>query len=219
MMDRRSADTPGDLTYTIGSKLYVNLTNRCTNQCTFCIRQLGRGVAGSNLWLKRESPAEAYLEAIPDPGRFEEVVFCGYGEPLLRADVLAEVARHVKARSNTPVRVDTNGQADLYLGRDVLPDLVELVDAFSISLNAQDSQTYQKISRPAFGERAYPAVLEFARRAVGLFPHVTLTVVDVPGVDIEACGQIAGNLGAQLRVREHIESSDYYHSDDEAGNT
>jgi len=166
----------GDLVYRIGDRLYVNLTNRCTNDCTFCIRRTGPGVAGASLWL------------------------------LLRAGALAKIARHVKDRSSTPVRVDTNGQANLFLGRNVLPELVGLVDTFSISLNAPDEPTYRRLSRPAAGERAYPAVLEFAREAVRLFPCVVLTVVKVPGVDIEASRKVAEDMGARFRVRDYTEA-------------
>jgi len=200
----------GDLVYRIGRKLYVNLTNRCVNDCSFCIRRSGPGVAGASLWLDREPEAQDYIEAIPHPERFEEVVFCGYGEPLLRPDVLAVVARHVKENSATPVRVDTNGQANLFLGRDVLPGLVGLVDTFSISLNAQDNDTYRELCRPAFGDGAYPEVLAFAREAVRLFPRVILTVVGVPGVDIDACRAIAEGMGAEFRVRDYLDSGDRY---------
>lgn len=200
----------GDLVYRIDDRLYVNLTNRCTNDCTFCIRRSGPGVAGAGLWLEREPPAEEYIRAIPDPDRYAEIVFCGYGEPLLRPDVLEAVARDIRARSQTPIRVNTNGQAELALRRDILSGLVGLVDTFSISLNAQDNATYRALCRPAFGDRAYPAVLEFARRAARLFPRVVLTVVDVPGVDVEACRRIAESLGVEFRVREHLDSGDRY---------
>lgn len=170
-------------------------------------------MAGSTLWLDEEPPARDYVRAIGDPGRYREIVFCGYGEPLLRAAELAEIAGEVRRRSTTPVRVNTNGQADLFLGRDVLPELLGLVDVFSISLNAQDNATYQEVSRPAFGDKAYPAVIEFARRAVRQFPRVVLTVVRVPGVDVEACRKIAADIGAEFRVREYIDSGDRYLED------
>ncbi len=200
----------GDLVYTIGDSLYVNLTNRCVNDCAFCIRRAGPGVAGANLRLDREPPAQDYVRAIEHPERYAEIVFCGYGEPLMRPGALAEVARAVRARSSTPIRVDTNGQAKLFLGRDVLPELVGLVDTFSISLNAQDDATYQELSRPAYKERAFPAVLDFAREAASLFPRVILTVVDVPGVDLEACRAIASELGVEFRVRDYLDSGDRY---------
>lgn len=209
-----------DLVYAIGNKLYVNLTNRCPNDCTFCVRQGGPGVAGASLWLDSEPPAEDYVKAIGDPDRYAEIVFCGYGEPLMRAGTLAEVARAVRRLSRVPMRVDTNGQARLFLGRDVLPDLVGLIDGFSISLNAQDEATYRKLSRPAYGERAYQALLDFAREAVGLFPAVTLSVVSVPGVDVDACRRIAERLGAGFRVRDYIDSGNRYlegRAPDEAG--
>lgn len=195
----------GDLVYEIDDRLYVNLTNRCVNDCTFCLRRHGPGVEGASLWLEGEPPASEYIERIPSPGRYREIVFCGYGEPLLRPGPLAEIAAHVKGRSDTPVRVDTNGQARLFLKRDVLPELVGLVDAFSISLNAQDGDTYERLCRPAFKTRAYPAVVEFAREAVRLFPRVILTVVRLPGVDVEACRAIASEMGAEFRVREYID--------------
>jgi TatD family-associated radical SAM protein len=198
----------GDLVYEIGRRLYVNLTNRCVNDCVFCLRRAGPGVAGASLWLASEPSAAEYVAAVRerDPNRFDEVVFCGYGEPLLRADVLAEVARFIRANSKTPLRVDTNGLGSLALRRDVLPDLVGLVDTFSISLNAQDGALYDSLCRPAFGPRAYPALLAFAREAVRLFPRVILTVVGVPGVDLDDCARIASELGAEFRVREYIDS-------------
>ncbi len=129
----------------------------------------------------------------------------------MRPEVLAEIARDIRRRSRTPIRVDTNGQAALFLGRDVLPELVGLVDAFSISLNAQDNATYQRLCRPAYGEKAYPAVLEFAREAVRLFPRVILSVVDLPGVDIKACREISEELGAEFRIRDYIDSGERYY--------
>jgi len=206
----RASGGPGDLVYTIGDRLYINLTNRCVNDCTFCIRRSGPGVAGARLWLEREPPAREYIQAVEHPERYSEIVFCGYGEPMLRPDVLAEVARDIRRRCATPIRVNTNGQARLFLRRDVLPELVGLVDVFSVSLNAQDNATYQAICRPAYGDRAYPAVLDFAREAARLFPRVVLTVVAVPGVDIEACRRIAEELGAEFRVRDYLDSGDRY---------
>jgi TatD family-associated radical SAM protein len=164
-------------------------------------------VAGSSLWLDREPPAPDYTRLIRRPERYEEIVFCGYGEPLLRSRELIEIARDIRDRSDTPIRVDTNGQANLFLKRDILTELVGFIDAFSISLNAQDNETYQELCRPAFGDRAYPAVLDFAREAVRLFPRVILSVVDVPGVDVEACRRIAAEMGAEFRVRAYIKPS------------
>lgn len=201
----------GELVYEIGRRLYVNLTNRCVNDCTFCIRRTGSGVAGSVLWLDREPPAADYIRAVEHPESYEEIVFCGYGEPLLRAGVLAEIARDIRRRSKTPIRVDTNGQANLFLRRDVLPELVGLVDTFSVSLNAQNGALYRELCHPAYGDRAYPAVLAFAREAVKLFPRVVLTVVDLPGVDIEACRAIAQEMGAEFRIRDYIKSGERYY--------
>jgi len=207
----------GQLIYPIGDSLYVNLTNRCTNDCAFCVRRAGSGVAGASLWLEREAPAADYIRAIESPDRFKEIVFCGYGEPLVRVEALAEIARDIRRRFKTPIRVDTNGQANLYHDRDVLPELAGLVDTFSISLNAQDNTTYQEVCHPVFGERAYPAVLAFAGEAVRQGHRVVLTVVRIPEVDVDACREIARELGAGFRVREYIGSIQVMPSPDEAG--
>ena len=54
-----------------------------------------------------------------------------------------------------------------------------------------------------FGNLAFSAVIEFVWECVGCIPGVTLTAVDFPGQDIEACRQLAEDLGAEFRVREY----------------
>jgi len=188
--------------YELAGSIYLNVTNRCTGNCVFCIRRGSPGVGGFDLRLDREPSAGEVIAALGDPGRYDEVVFCGYGEPLLRLEVVRRVAGAVRRRSDTPVRVDTNGHANLYHGRDIVPELRRLVDHASISLNAQDAETYERLSRPLWGPKAYQGVLEFARRCVDVLPRVTLSVVSLPAVDIEACRRIADTMGADFRVRE-----------------
>jgi TatD DNase family protein len=159
-------------------------------------------VKGHNLRLAGEPTADALLTEIGDPTRFAEIVFCGYGEPLLRLDVVKAVAGEVKRRGGK-VRIDTNGHANLIHKRNVLPELAGLVDAVSVSLNAQNAEVYEKLTQPQFGPAAYDAVKEFIREAKKYIPDVTATVVSAPGVDVDACRKIAEELGAKFRVREY----------------
>lgn len=189
------------IAYPIRNSLYLNVTSRCSNRCTFCTRESSPIVKGHDLRLDCEPTAKEILAAAGDITGFDEVVFCGFGEPLLRWDVVREVARELKARG-ARVRINTNGQARLFLGRDILPEMNGLVDALSVSLNAPDSARYTKLCRPDAGEAAYEAVKEFIREARSFVPSVTASVVALPGVDVEACRRIAeAELGAAFRIR------------------
>ena len=192
----------GQITYPIRNSLYLNITNRCTAACTFCVRYRTDFVKGHNLRLSEEPTAEELIAQIGDPKRYAEIVFCGYGEPLLRLDVVKSVAAEVKRRGGK-VRIDTNGHANLIHKRNVLPELSGLVDAASISLNAQNAELYEKIGQPKFGIETYASVKEFIRESVKYIPDVTATVVSLPEVDIDACRKIAEELGAKFRVREY----------------
>lgn len=189
------------IAYQLGDSLYLNITNRCINNCVFCIRRLGDGVGGHHLWLDGDEPAAGeVIAAAGDPRRYREVVFCGYGEPLLRLDVVIEVSQALRPYG-VPIRVDTNGLASLFLGRDVPAALEGAVDVASVSLNAQDAKTYARLTRTPYGERAFAAVLDFIRGCAAHLPRVVASVVEWPGVDIEASKRLAESLGAEFRVR------------------
>jgi TatD DNase family protein len=191
----------GQITYPIRNSLYLNITNRCTSACAFCVRYYTDYVKGHNLRLRAEPTAAELIREIGDPKRYDEIVFCGFGEPLVRLDVVKAVATEVKRLGGT-VRIDTNGHANLIHKRNVLPELAGLVDAVSVSLNAQNAEVYEKLSHPQFGAPAYEAVIDFIREAKKYIPDVTATVVTAPGVDVEACQKIVDELGARFRVRE-----------------
>jgi len=197
-------DQTSKIAYPIRDSLYLNITNRCTNSCTFCAKFKDFTVKGHHLRLDHEPSVEEVKQAIGDPLRYREVVFCGYGEPLIRLELVKEVAAWLK-ESGVAVRVNTDGQANLVHGRDILPELQGLVDAVSVSLNAADADTYQHYCRSRFGEAGYEAVKAFLRDAPRYIPQVTATAVALPGLDMQGCRELAESLGVAFRDREYNE--------------
>jgi len=193
----------GAIVYEGKGNLYLNITNRCTNDCVFCIRRFCDGVYGYNLVLDREPTVEEVLSELEayELSRYREVVFTGFGEPLLRLDAVLAISHHLVARG-AKVRVDTNGHAPLlYPNRDVPLELKRAgVEAVSISLNAPDAHTYEQLCIPKM-EGAFDAMMAFARRCVEVGMHTRLTVVGFTDVDVRACERIARNMGASFRVR------------------
>ena len=197
------------ITYEVGNALYVNITNRCSNRCSFCIRNNGDGAYGSNsLWLQKEpSCDEIFFDiAARDPEKYEELVFCGYGEPTERLDDLLTVAKRVKEHYTIPIRINTNGQSDLLHGKDTAPMYHGVIDTVSISLNAPNAEEYDRVCHSKFGTAAYNALLQFASNVKHYVPSVMLTVVDVALTpsEIEECRTIAERCGVPLRVRKYI---------------
>jgi TatD DNase family protein len=198
-------DQSAKIAYKIRNSLYLNITNRCSNACGFCAKFSDFTVKGHWLQLDHEPDAAEVKQAIGDPTGYDEVVFCGYGEPLLRLDLVKEIAAWLKER-DVRVRVNTDGQAGLVFGRDILPELAGLVDAVSVSLNAPDAETYQQLCRSRFGHKGYQAVKDFIREARNFIPSVTASAVTVPGLDIEACRKVAEKeLGVRFLKRLYNE--------------
>ena len=203
----------GDIvTYDYFGGLYINMTNRCDCHCVFCIRDQEASALGG-LWLQEEPAKEAVLAEIlaQDLGQYTEIVFCGYGEPTYRLDDILWLVDQLKERFGRrlpPVRINTNGHANLILGRDVVPELKGRIDTLSISLNAVTAAEYTALCHPAQGEAAYQAMLDFAREATRYVPHVVLTIVDKDKTpeEIQTCKDIARDLGVKLRIRSFIDS-------------
>lgn len=198
------------ITYELGNSLYVNITNRCSNACTFCVRNEHDGVNGKdNLWLDREPDIDEIKADFEkrDLSKYDAVVFCGYGEPMMRADIVIETAKWLKEKHPyIKIRINTNGQANLIYGRDITPELEGVVDTISISLNAENAEKYQKLCISRFGEAAFDGLIEFARLAKKYVPQVVFSVVDImPQDEIENCRKIAEECGVSFRVREFIE--------------
>ncbi len=190
----------GEIAYKIRGSLYLNVTNRCTNRCNFCIKFHSDFVKGYNLRLSHEPSEEELKKAIGDPSHYKEIVFCGYGEPTLRLDLIKNVAAWIKEKGGK-VRINTNGQGNLIHRRNILPELGGIVDNMSISLDAQDEETYNRICNPAH-KNAFPEILDFIKEAKKYIPEVNVTVVAAEGVDIEKCGKIAVDLGVGFRIRK-----------------
>ncbi|MDO9211614.1 MAG: TatD family nuclease-associated radical SAM protein [Deltaproteobacteria bacterium] len=195
----------GKIVYPIRNSLYLNLTNRCSNLCTFCAKKASYVVKGHDLELSREPSAEELVQAVGDPQRYQEIVFCGFGEPLLRLETVKTVAAELK-KKGARVRIDTDGQANLVYGRNILPELKGLVDAVSVSLNAESPEKYQRLCRSPFGEESFHGILDFIREAKKVIPEVVATIVAMPGVDVEACRRLAEEeLGVKFKRRAYDE--------------
>jgi TatD DNase family protein len=192
------------IAYQIRNSLYLNITNRCSNRCTFCPKFDDFTVKGHNLLLNAEPSFKEVIAAIGEPGLVDEVVFCGYGEPLIRLDLVKEVAIVLKQKGYK-IRVNTDGQANHVHGRNIVPELRGLVDSISVSLNAPDAETYSSICNTPFGSSGFASVCEFIRLAVVDIPNVSASAVTLPGIDIPACQRLAKSLGAEFRIREYAE--------------
>ena len=199
--------------YRVNNGIYLNITNRCTNDCIFCLRNNDSSAYGSNpLWLEREPSPEEVVAAVDNIffSECDSFVFCGYGEPTCRFETLIETAKLLKAKYNLPIRLNTNGQSELINSQDSTKDLFGLIDSISISLNSSNAKDYDELCKPVFGKNAYNALLEFGARCVGNIPTVIFSVVEetLPNEDIAKCREIVENIGAKLRVRKFISEND-----------
>jgi len=175
-----------------------------SKNANFCAKIDEFTVKGHNLLLDHVPGLEEVMAAIGQPQGIDEVVFCGFGESLLRLELVKQVAQELKTRG-FKVRINSDGQANLAHGRNILPELAGLVDSISISLNAPEAATYGMLCNTPFGEAGYQAVCAFLQEAPRYIPDVTATAVTIPVVDIDACRRVAEQLGVTFRVREYAE--------------
>jgi TatD DNase family protein len=193
-----------NFTYKLGKSLYVNITNRCDADCVFCKRKEDAFIEGYNLRMsKSEEPsAEKYIEEIGEPVIYDEVVFCGYGEPTIRWDVVKAIAKYVKQNGGR-TRLDTNGHGNNINKRDITPEMRGVIDTVSISLNAADVSSYDEIMRVE--KRMFNEMITFAKSAKQYVDKVVMSVVSLDEVEIEKARQIAEDkIGAEFKVREYF---------------
>ncbi len=204
--------TENKFTYYLGDIMYINVTNLCTNRCEFCIKSTGDTVGGINLILEDEKfTTEDIINELKMTfsDKCGEVVFCGYGEPLIKLDIVKNTAKFIKENyPEIPLRVNTNGHGNLIHKRNIVPELAEFIDKISISLNSDNAEQYARICSPNFDkEIAYQAVKDFIKECVKNNIDTTATVVSGFGdysVNIENCEKIARESGAKFRIREWL---------------
>lgn len=196
-------------TYELDGNLYINLTSKCTNDCTFCVRNEHASYFGHKLWLSREPSPQEVLDRIPqDVSRYKEYVFCGFGEPTIRLDALCVIGKELKKRGAT-VRLNTNGQGSMIAGRDISVDLAQAVDKINVSLNDASAEDYVKLCRPAYGKSAFEGLQDFAKKCASRGILTWFSVVDIIGEEkIAKCREIAEKCGVTLRVRPFIKDSE-----------
>lgn len=199
----------GKIVYPYNNALYINLTNRCTAKCAFCIKYRWKYLfRGYNLRLDKEPTADEVIDRLEkifkiSKKTYKEVVFCGYGEPMLRLPVLKHVARWVKEKG-LRVRLNTSGHGNLIYKKNVVPELEGLIDTVSVSLNAENADKYNFICRPKFGKQTFQGVLDFVKECKKYISDVQVSVLDMPGIDIEKCKQVAKSCGVELKVRPYL---------------
>lgn len=197
------------IVYVFENTLYLNITNRCTNSCDFCVRTVSDGYYSENsLWLEYEPSLDEILTALEKykSDDYKEIVFCGYGEPTCRLNIMLQVCRFIRKKSGIKIRLNTNGHASLIEHHDTAPLFEGLLDTVSVSLNAADAESYQNICHSKFGKSAFYGMLDFAREVKKYVPEVLFSVVrtTIPESDVEKCKKIADEYGIRLRVRELV---------------
>ena len=192
-----------------GNKIYVNLTNKCPCNCTFCERPMKKSRDENSLWLKQEPSAKDVIEEF-DKFQWEfcdEIVFCGFGEPLERLEVIIEIGTYLKSKKESmKLRINTIGLGNLIHKRDITPDLKGIIDTVSISLNAPNKEEFLAITRSKYGLNSFDAMLDFAIKCKDYVPNVIMTVVDIIGEDkIMECKNLCDKYELPLRVRPYEE--------------
>lgn len=189
--------------YTIDDRLYINLTDRCSLDCVFCPKTQGCfNLHQYDLHLDRLPKLDELLSVMPSLSDFSEVIFCGFGEPTLRLNILLQLAQHIKQQSDVFIRLNTDGLGSLVNKRNIVPELSQCIDAVSVSMNAQNEIIYAQHCRPAI-EGSYVAMLDFLKQAKQSTLQVTATAINgLEGVDVDACHILSNQIGIKFRARE-----------------
>ncbi|MBQ9016070.1 MAG: radical SAM protein [Firmicutes bacterium] len=186
--------------------LYINLTNRCPCRCEFCIKNFTNSLGSADsLMLDHEPTVEEVKAELRrwDVQNYDEVIFCGYGEPTERLEELLEIARFIKAAYGKPIRINTIGLADLIWERPTAPELAGIIDAVSISMNEADAESFERLCHPRFGRGSYDAMLKYIEDVKQYVPDVAVSVVSgsISREALEKCRAKAGEMGVRFKIR------------------
>ena len=197
--------------YTLDGNLYVNLTNKCSNGCDFCVRNERSSYYGNYLWLRNGDPTVekviAAANGFGDLTRFNEVVFCGFGEPTYKVAEMVALCDFFHEKG-LKTRLNTNGQGNLINKRDIVPELKGKIDFVNVSLNASCVEKYQPICRSQFGEAGFAGLIEFAKLCRKNGVNCRFSIVDCIGeAEVEACKRLAESIKIPLYVRKYIADS------------
>ena len=196
------------ISYAMGSNLYLNITNRCMMACPYCIKyKWDNKFNGNDLKLEKEPSVQDVIKSISDPKKYDEIIFCGYGDALVRPDVTKEAAKWVKDNGGK-VRINTAGLANRYHGKNILPELKGLIDVISISLNGTNPKEHNELNRPMFKEESFDEIINFAKEAKKYIPTVVITVVELPGLDVSKIEKIAKDAGVLFRMRPYLDENE-----------
>jgi len=198
------------LSYKYGESLYLNITNRCMMACPYCIKQKWAGkFRGNSLRLEKEPSAQQVIDSIGDPSKYSEIIFCGYGDSLIRLEEVKTISSWIKSKGGK-VRINTAGLANMYHKKNILPELKGLVDVVSISLNGTNAEEHNKLNNPMFKENSFAAVIDFAKLAKEYIPIVVITAVELPGLDTQKVKEIAVQAGVKFRSRPYLDEYEEY---------
>jgi len=197
--------------YVLDGTLYINLTNKCSNGCDFCVRNERTSYYGHYLWLKHGEPSAekviAFINGMGDITKYKEAVFCGFGEPTYRVDEMVALCDYFHEKG-LKTRLNTNGQGNLINKRDIVPQLKGKIDLVNVSLNASCAEKYQKICRSQFREMAFDAILEFAKTCRRNGVNCRFSIVDCIGEEeVEACKKLCQSVNVPLYIRDYITDS------------
>ena len=196
------------ISYVMGNNLYLNITNRCMMACPYCIKhKWANDFRGNDLKLEKEPSVSETIEAVGDPAKYGEIVFCGYGDALVKLSEVKEISKWIKDNGGK-VRINTAGLANRYHGKNILPELKGLIDAVSISLNGTTAKEHNEINRPMFGEESFDEIIKFAKEAKNYIPEVVITAVELPGLDVSKIEKISKDAGVSFRLRRYLDEND-----------
>jgi TatD DNase family protein len=172
--------------------------------CSYCIKhKWNNKFNGNNLKLEKEPSCEDIIASMGDLAKYKEIIFCGYGDPLIRFEEVRKVAKWIKKHAGI-VRINTSGLANRYHGRNILSELKGFVDIISISLNGANPKEHNKINSPMYGEESFDEIVNFIKDAKNYIKDVVITAVKFPGFDISKVENLAKILDVRFRARTYL---------------